>query len=373
MTSSMSLTFPVRTDQLAALRQAIEQADRQTRAHGLGGCHLTRGPVESMPWPDINGVPIGTVASQDVTVTLPLLQFEGWTVIAQVEHDPAAGSVVTALPPYEDEAADRIAHCDACGERGALTSYLLRHEDGSTMQLGTTCAGPYANLPVAVLRDLWRLIRWCTTVEPYEPGEVPPDLRLHVDQVLEYAVALTVQAGYVKRGEGWTTAEQVRALLLGGAGREDLDQLHEHLRAAEDVAATAAAVRDWCRRGDTAASDYRHKLARAVARDVAPGDVGLLASAVPMYLRETQRQLTAKDRESITATVTEVSPLASQWGERRRIRFTDGAGRLYAWDSMAQPFPDEGQRLRVTGRVVRNAVREGKVETYLTRCRVAPA
>lgn len=371
--TSTSLTFPVRNDQLPALREAIEQADRQTRAHGLTGCHLTRGPVEPMPWPDVNGVPIGAVAVQDVTVTFPLLQFQGWTVIAQVEHDGTAGNTVTALPPFEDEAADRIAHCDACGERGALTSYLLRHEDGSAMQLGTTCAGPYANLSVTVLRDLWDLIRCCLAAEPYEPGEVPPDLRLHVDQVLEYAVALTVQAGYVKRGGGWTTAEQVRALLLGGAGREAVDQLHEHLRAAGNVEATAAAVRDWCLHGDAAASGYRRKLARAVAQDLAPGDIGLVVSAVPMYLREAQRRLTTEDRESITATVTEVSPLTSQWGERRRVRFTDGAGRRYAWDSMTQPFPEEGQRLRVTGRVVRNAVREGMVETYLTRCRVAPA
>ncbi|MEW2302077.1 hypothetical protein AB0958_19225 [Streptomyces sp. NPDC006655] len=373
--TTYSLAFPVRPDQLTALRQAVHQADRQLRPYGMDGCRVTRGRADVMQWPDANGIPVGTVPCEEVTVTLPVPAYAGWTVVAQLDQAPEAGAVVAALPLFAETLAGVTPRCDACGDPDSTTSYVLRHEDGQTMQLGHTCVEPYAGLPAPALNTLWRLARWCLTVEPYEPGAVPPDLRISVDLALEYAAALTTEIGYVKRGGGaWTTADQVRTLLLGGADADTAGQLHNHLRAAGDVSAAAAAVRDWCRRGEDTTNDYRRKLAHAAEGDtVRPKDIGLLVSAVPMYLREAQRQLTRSDRESITATVTEVSPLPSDWGQRRRIRFVDGAGRLYAWESMTQPFPEEGQRLRVTGRVVRHAIRDGMTETYLTRCRVAPA
>ncbi|MGW3426120.1 hypothetical protein [Streptomyces phaeochromogenes] len=375
--TSVSLTFPIRPDQLTALRRAVEQADRQARAHGLNGCQLTRGQAEFMEWPDINGVPIGTVPCEDATVTLPLLHFQGWTVIAELEHEPEAGTTVTVLPPYVDEPVDVSPRCDACGEsEGTLTSYLLRHDDGQTMQLGRTCTEPYAGFPAAVLAALWRLVRWCLAVEPYEAGTVPPGMRVDLGLVLEYAAALTTAAGYAKRGgdSPLTTADQVRALLLGSTDRDVVRQLHRHLRAAGDVSALAESVREWCRESTNDPSDYRRKLARVAQEDTAdPKELGLLVSAVPIYMREAQRELRAGDRTSITATITEVSPLSSEWGQRRLIRFVDGAGCLYAWESMTKPFPKAGDQLRLTGRVVRTGARDGKVETYLSRCRVMPA
>lgn len=375
--TSFSLTFPLRSDQLPALRRAVDQADRQARAHGFEGFQLHRGPVEFMAWPDFNGVPVGRVPREDVTVTLPLLLFQGWVVVAEIDHDPEAGTTVTALPPYADELAGETPHCDACGEAGgALTSYVLRHDDGQTMQLGTSCTEPYAGFTAAVLTTMWKLIRWCLTVEPYEVDTVPPDLRIHVDLALEYAAALTTAVGYAKRGgkSPMTTADQVRVLLLGGADRDVAQILHHHLRAAGDVVPLAGAVRAWCREGDDGGEDYRGKLARVAEQDtVAPRDIALLVSAVPIYMREAQRRLRKGDRTSVTVTVTAISPLPSRWGPRRLINLTDGAGCLYAWESMTQPFPQAGQRLQLTGTVTRHATRDGMAETYLSRCTIAPA
>lgn len=85
--------------------------------------------------------PNRTVRVFSVTVEGSAPKFAGWSFLATLAHTPD-GNVVRSVPGFEVDAKVRegLPCCDHCKTaRNRRDTYVVRHEDGRIMQVGSTC------------------------------------------------------------------------------------------------------------------------------------------------------------------------------------------------------------------------------------------
>lgn len=405
MTDTMTAAAPVvRTWNLSAgeaeyaitrLQRINERASRR----GLATRYAwTLGPECNTPvWdePRTPGDdPLYYAVTRDLAVTGDAPRLGGWSFLAVLTWDE--GVLVTRCTPGSeariDAAAIRERACDHCDvSRDRKDCYLLQHEDGRRVQVGSTCMRDFLGHDFTP-----GMITYGDTLDEIEGdcrGQGRADQSARVTKVLAWSAAMCAQTGWISRDTAdermiLSSGDMLRMVLFGGRDRRT-GELRQAYQPGPERDAEAAAVLAWCQHLDPEdPSEYIANLARAVqAEFVSYRNVALVGSAVGAFQR---------DRARLAAELAAPDPAASRWfgavkdkvaglevtcidlmvtdgyrgASSYKYTFADGDGnRIVWWASNPQDGVKAGTRVILAGTIKAHDDYRGVKATVLTRCK----
>ena len=341
-----------------------------------------------------------------VTLTLnhPQISYDGWEFAAALDDVGDGQMVVRSAPGVElDGWRPEAQRCDHCGvTRQRSSTYLVRHEDGRTMQVGSSCMSDFLGVKPAGL--------WSIGYNPFD-GMVDDDGQwsggggssrdMLEDTRMVVAAALVVTnmgKEYKPASFDEPTSEQVRNALWGHGGKDEERKWRAEVqRAAEklvdsgEVDEVLAAVAQM--RGGT---DYADNMKVLTGGEVVRyRHAGLVASSVAVWNKDRERKvadarpkaagwiaepgakintlsLTADGSKGVDVTVEKVFERESYFGYTPKtetlliMRTADG--HTVKWNASGAFDVEIGTRLRLTGGSVKgNDTYQGTDQTVVTR------
>jgi hypothetical protein len=338
-----------------------------------------------------------TVSRVPLTLAGDAPQLAGWTFVAALEHLDGE-NLVRSVVGQESPAVYRTRGptCDHCRTaRRRSETYVLRHEDGHHVQVGSTCvedftgsdsAGKLARSATLLAAARALAEEGCEGFGASSSGELTLSEYLPV-------VAWCVRAqGWVSRTAareaGHENATADRALTY----RSDPKLAKEAgcVVSPEDVA-TAEAAETWAEsltdaQVDAERGDYLHNL-RAVARSgmVNRRSAGVGASAVVAYQRAIAKERARAEqsakpdvhtgvvgkRQVFACTLEFVTGYETDYGYTTVLKLReDSTGALLVWKSTnsGATREDVGKRYNVKGTVKKHDEYKGVKQTMVSRC-----
>lgn len=320
-----------------------------------------------------------TVAAVDFEVECDgLIQANGWTVRAKVEHS-SKGNIVTAFGDYKAKpewytAAPNCDHCHTNRYRGV--TFFCEHEDGSICQIGRTCLKEYTGISPATaamwaeVKDLMADNMDCTR-EQWEARRPAP--MYEVLDILAHACDVIRESGYRKTSEPDSTRDTVMTRVTSGK------------RPSSAGLERAARINGWLLSLDQdKASDLeRNCIALALSGYAKTQHIGLLAYAPLAYERYLERMVCKKSQEAAEAQSEYVGTvgqritlkaaavvLLSSWdgyyGTTWLYKIVDESGNVFVWYASRPCTAEAGATIKAT--VKEHKERDGIKQTIVTRC-----
>ncbi len=330
-------------------------------------------------------------------------KYQGWSFLAALDHLSGdageAVNVIRAVPgaaklPTEYRTRGPVCdHCKTKRRRGA--TYVVQHDDGRTVQVGSTCIADFLGrdaLRAAALAELLASIASaCDDEDEGGSWGSARETEFRLDDVLGYVAMAIRHAGWIPRSRtreegGLATADLamiIREIKRTGRyqrGEEDLRALNLE---EGDVARVERAVA-WAEAiPEDTDSDYLHNL-RAIARCnlVTHKTLGLAASIIAACEREDAKRA-AKDRPAAPAyfgkvkerarfvlTCVGYSAFDTLYGTTHLFRFQDSNGSVAVWKASSQQEIRQGGTYTIVGTVKEHGEYKGRPQTVLTRCDV---
>ncbi|TAM87617.1 hypothetical protein EPN42_10910 [bacterium] len=316
----------------------------------------------------------------------------GWRLAAVLQHE-ATGTVIRSLPGETIPASYSIrpAWCDHCRVlRRRSDTYVVTNAAGEAQQVGSTCIHDFLGVDPHAVAASFEIIREIEALGEDDgfsgsgghsaPGVAPLEALATAHAVAN--VIPWISAAKAREGAGLATADVVWGILvLDRYGRDFLAE-HPDFRVTDADHDVSKAVLAWAQEGGD--SEYRRNLQVLAGKPALEGrDFRLFASAVPSWLREQaearrrQQAVALSDfigavgkRIEVDATLIDVRPLASRFGDCFLARFTTVDGREAVWFASYDPRfrgLHQGELLTIRGTVKRHDVRGGVKQTVLTR------
>lgn len=340
----------------------------------------------------------------DLELNHPRLSCEGWTFAAALDQTEAGMIVRTA--PDVDLAGYRPEEswCDHCGtRRQRATTYLVQHEDGTTMQVGSTCMQDFLGVEP---KGLWSIgsdplegaeDEWGRGGGGFSSAASLEDTRMVVAAAL---VASNMGRDYRPSSFDNSTPDEVRDILWGTGGsreqRAARAAAYEKAKAlvdggtVDEVVAAAAAME-----GN---SDYAENMRTLMgAEHTRSKHVGFVASSVKAWAKDAEKRvresrpkaqgwiapagaklntltMTADGSKGVDATVEKAITLESFYGYHPSystlliMRTADG--HTVKWKASSLVDLDPGDQIRLTGGSVKEqSTYEGTDQTVITRAK----
>jgi hypothetical protein len=342
---------------------------------------------------------VGQVARIPLTLEGDAPHYDGWTFVAALGHLDGK-NIVRAVEGSEVPAEYRTRGpmCDHCQQlRRRNDTYVLRHDDGRYVQVGSTCIGDFlgsydaSNLAAqaSMLSEARGLAEG--GCEGFGSGSGA----LTLEQYLPYVAACV-------RTFGWTSRTTVRESGTGRATADDAllyaTNLEECRKAgcepSADDAVAAVAAEQWAEnltdeQINAEKGDYLHNL-RAIARSgvVSHKSAGLTGSMVVAHQRAISRareraertarpQLnehigTLKKRETWSVVLDFVTGYATDYGYTTVLKFRTAEGVCIVWKATSTEITraDVGKAYNLTGTVKKHDEYKGAKQTIVTRCKL---
>lgn len=333
-------------------------------------------------------------------------RFEGWTFVAALEHLDGE-NIVRALPgkTLPPEYRTRGPQCDHCKlARRRADTYVVRHEDGRLVQVGSTCIADFLGSS-----DATKIAAYATmlaSARGLAEGGESEGFGGGGSGDVALSQYLPIVAWCV-RVQGWTSRTVARE--RGSSATADI-ALHfmscrekstckicreANCKPTDVDIALAEASEVWAESlsdGEVnaqAGSDYLHNL-RAVARTGVVGfrSAGIAASMVTAYERAQGVARKRAERAARPASVhvgtvgkrETFSNLAldfvtgydTQYGYTTVLKFITDAGAVLTWKASNTDIVrgDVGKRYDVKGTVKKHDEYKGQKQTLLSRCTV---
>lgn len=383
------------------VHEAVTKANKKAAKLGQPGFEITTASAESraikVPDPVHQGSwkVIGYVEQIEVTVTGTPPRIAGWTFVATLEWDEVSHqAVIRKIDGLDvDLAAARpeFENCDHCNTRRARSNtYLLRHDDGSFKQVGSTCLREFLGVEVNL-----QLLGF----NPYgEVGDNSPRRpeRLALLPTFEAVLAITRAFGWVSSGAAYNDPHKISTKERFGAYYWDLSREGLGAETRQGVLAkgrerdaeTAAEVLAWVRTV-VDNSEYISNLKAACAAEddsFSAANLGLVVSAPFAYQRYQERQnaaareaKVAKDSlyvgtvgerlRGLKLTVKSSRYIEGYYGPTNLLFLTDEAGNAFKWFASSYDA-DQGDVVVLDGTVKKHEEFNGLKSTVLTRCNV---
>jgi hypothetical protein len=325
-----------------------------------------------------------------VRLNRPVISYKGWSFASELEYD-ASGAIIShaSVPGHVPD----IIECEHCHTSIARTkTYMLIHEDGTEIQVGSTCVQNYLGIRP---KGLWSLdaalIDEYGVDEPIDDAEEDTSYSASFpvlgrqDEVPARAVlaaALDITSGgtnWVRREdtrEGVGTSDIVKQEIkdFGGHWEDGANdpRIDDVIRAVDDMP------------GDTEYAQNLKKLAHT--RVISYKHAGLLASAVTVYARRRRAErapapatpgFIAEEGQKVPETEATVMSVHEFHGydtykhreaTTRMVIMRDPSGHAIKWTTGSRNVPEEGARVRLTGgRVKGHGNYKGEDQSVVTR------
>lgn len=330
-------------------------------------------------------------------------KYNGWTFLGRVDVEEA-GLVIATAPGVEGIDRESLVpgYCDHCKtNRARRSTYIVRGEDGTQVQVGSSCikdflgwTGAFSFISESQARD--------EAFDVTSSGE----RTYSVDTVLAASWATITVTGYVKADawDGTPTKYMVTKVIEGPSSfdRKDarlmatLDEIKTRI---PESYARAAEVKAFILSDEFGgSSEYVQNLKVAAAgENVSARSFGLLVSAPQAWIRhnETEADREAKRLAREADKASAVNEYFAPVGEKvevtvevKAIRFIEGhygtttlytlrspEGYTFKWFSSNQALgtDSEGQTFRIKGTVKSHDEYQGTKSTVLTRCKEVSA
>lgn len=335
----------------------------------------------------------------DVTLGGEAPSYNGWSLAAVLDFDPAAGLIVNTAPGVtsvnrEGLTAGTCAHCNTARDR--RKAYLVRNvETGEQVQVGSTCikdflgwSGSIAFIGDEDLREVEE--GWGS----YGGGEA----RFTVDSVLAVAWAAIKTFGFVPASsyDGLPTRSLVGLVLNPPARLKDEDRRRIEaiaaLAATESIMERGAEVKAFILSDEFSGdSEYvRNLKALMAAESVSSRHLGFLASAPQAMAKAQERTLVKAAKAALpasewigevgqkkveyTGTIESIRYIQGDYGVTTLYVLRDAQGRVAKWFSSNEGLGDkQGVEVTFTGTIKSHEEYQGTKSTVFTRCKVAAA
>lgn len=328
--------------------------------------------------------------------------YEGWSFAACLQH--LDGENIVRTVPGETLSSmyrSRGPACDHCQfNRRRNDTYVLRHTDGRTVQVGSTCIGDFLGSHDAtkIAAAASYLAEACSLAEDGCEGGGTSSFDRSLDEYLPFVA-------WCVRVNGWTsrtvarehdklaTADEAWTYLIDRKKREQAA-----CEPTDDDRATAASAEAWGEsmtddEVNTGSGDYLHNL-RAVACTglVTNRTAGIGASMVTAWQRamgQARRNAERADRASTSVYVGEagkcqsfgvvvldfVTGYETDYGYTTVCKFRTADGALLVWKASSTEIArdDVGKHYTLTGTVKKHEEYKGEKQTILSRCKAVEA
>jgi len=329
-----------------------------------------------------------------VRLNRPVISYKGWRFAAELERDASGAVLSHGVWSSHIPTTLECEHCHSSIDR--TKTYLLVHEDGTQIQIGSTCVEAYLGIRP---KGLWTLstslIDEYAVDEPIDDAQEDAgyDVNLPVvsreDEVPARAVlaaALDISDGgkrWIRREdtpENVGTSDIVKQEIRDSGWRTEGTR---DPRVSEVIKAVQAMPDD---------SEYAHNLkALAGARVISFKNAGLLASAVTVYARAQRAARTAspatpgfiapegqpvpQTQAKVTAVrdFEDINPHSGRRMTTHMVLMRDSDGHTIKWNTTGRNVPQEGDDIRLTGGTVkRHGVYRGEDQSVVTRLKFEP-
>lgn len=330
----------------------------------------------------------------DVTLTGEAPSYNGWTFMATLDWDAAAGLIVRTAPGVElvDRTNLKEEWCDHCKtNRYRKATYVVRNDEtGEQLQVGSTC-----------MKDF---LGWTAGIVFLSVDEVTQELGFgsfsHVSDYVDtrYALAvawalITVNGFQPSSSFGRTTKGDVLDVCWPPRGLSP--QRRAELATIRELAAEAMARADECRQwilSDQFAgkNDYVLNLKAVVGGEyVSMRNIGLLASAPQAWARwQNDTLIREAEKEQVSEWIGKVGDKVTFTGTIRAINFLDGGqygtvtlytlrdvdGNIVKWFASRAALGEKtGEQVTLTAKVKDLATYKDIKQTVVTRAKLVTA
>lgn len=389
-----------------AQRRMLELASKFSR-RSLPTPHLVIGEATDVlvcenPWhKHDDDCPVARYVTIDIVGDAP--KFSGWSLVATITPMDVGftiGTVPGEVVPAQYRDTDPY-RCDHCGiSRNRNKTYILRHEDGRTMQAGSTCIRDFLGWDVSNVLSYYSI-----SADILSDDEGSGGYSGYVDPTVPFAHIVKVAASvvsvdgfYVKArdlDEGrCPTAWTVRELAFPPKNAQENQTFvrlwkkysGQEARAERLVEATLAAINE-AMQSDKDLSDWMWNIV-AVARNgkVNYKNTPLVTSAIMLGVRALEQEVERKttlpseyvgnigERITVQVNVLDQKFIDNDWGGTYLITMRQvGTGNIIKWFASNPQVDDDTSDEAVftlVGTVKNHEDWKGHRQTLVTRCKV---
>ena len=339
---------------------------------------------------DQNGIPfrrhIGKQMIEvfDVTIESDLIRKDGYAVVAKIEHLDGGNVVSTFGEEGKPEWSNLKPRCQHCGgNHGQKITFIVRHEDGTELQVGRTCLKDYCGIDpkrIAYLNQL-RDLFLDEDIDHHDFVKHPAVPAFYTSEALALAIHVMKAQGYVKSEENGSNRE-----VMGELVRKNYRATEKELDEAEALANQIVALDQQTARG--ALLDNVQTLIRS---GYCKGShFGFIAYAPLAFKRYTEKMEKQREREAAKETercnsehigqigqrieieIAEMALITSwetQYGFTHLYKFVDKNGNILVW--FASKHMSNADKIKAT--IKEHSERDGVKQTVITRCTAIPA
>lgn len=332
------------------------------------------------------------IARIPLTLTGDAPKYAGWTLVAALTH--VEGETVVRGASVPEMYRTRGSSCDHCKtSRQRAETYLVRHDDGRMMQVGSDCLHDFLGHEEAekiALQATMLYLAYGAAEDGEEGFGGGQRDHLTLDEYLPMVAWCVRVEGWVsrtaarERDMGAATADRALMYLGDAKARKEAgaDPTSEDAKLAADASLWAEALTDAQVSGE---NDYLHNL-RVVARCgyVTNKLAGVGASMITAYERHLGRER-AKAARALLPPSTHVGTLGvrgcwsavldfvtgyeTDYGYTTVLKFRTDDGAVVVWkaSSTGVTRADVGKRYMVSGSVKAHADYKGEAQTIVSR------
>jgi hypothetical protein len=335
-------------------------------------------------------------------------KYDGWTMVAAIDHLPGEEVLVQAVPTNKVEipASYRTTtqKCDHCHTtRNRNRTYILHNDDGRFAQIGSTCIADYLGVPV---EDMIAWLQFEVSIgsvgdDQWAEGGGRGVSFVNPETFLLWVVRSMRANGWTSRTKarecGFTsTADDAISLAFPWSQKDEersRQAMEDNKQFIEQDQAEVAEALAWTHelpRGDAAKSDYMHNLAVVASLTACPlKQVGILASLMTTYRRERGTMIERerrqhedaksewigqpKQRLSFEATVSFLKEFNGDYGTSTLIKMLDDNGNIIVWwaANLSQQVV-QGERYAVKATIKAHDTYHGVKQTTVQRAVLTP-
>ena len=343
----------------------------------------------------------GMVSRIPLTITGDAPRYAGWTFAAALQHLTTEGgervNIVRCVPGHEvdDTYRTRGPFCDHCHSmRRRNDTYVLVHDDGRSVQVGSSCMVDFLGSPEAA--KLAASASIITEARDIGMGGESGFSGGAVDYTLSSLLAMVA---YLMRTVGWISSKVARerdecastATIAWAyisdrvlAKKEGADPTDEDKALAKSAEEWAESLTDEA--VNACSGDYLHNLRVVAMTGVASHrTAGIAGSMIVAYQNAIGAERARKERaaayahvgtvgkrEEWAVTLDFVHGYATDYGYTTILKFVTDDGAVLVWRSTSCNIErsDVGKRYTVKGTVKEHSEYKGVKQTALTRCKV---
>lgn len=329
----------------------------------------------------------------DLTIEGEIIQQDGYTVVAKIEHLENGNLVTPIVGEVKPEWRTAACNCDHCNmKRRRTLTFIVRHENGTEKQIGRACLKDYCGIDpqlIGIANQLHDLVMNEDVV--YYDFHEHPVSRVHLMiDALAAAIHVYKVQGYVKSSENNSNrGKMFECMKENTATKADREAARNMIEAVKEVS-------------EEDAINFLLDKVQVLAKDGYCKDshFGIIAYAPAAYARYLEAMKKQAEREAAKMTERQASKyvgqvgkridieiadtkllttIETQWGYTFLYKFTDINGNVLVWfasnrlgrwnENGAWEDVDSVKSLRAT--VKEHSERDGVKQTILTRCKAA--